>query len=252
MQHFWSLAVEEQFYVVWPLLIIVLLHWQRRSQAPLRRTLLLGLLAVAIPSLLWSVWLTAEKPGAAYFVTTTRLWELAVGGLLVFAVSRCATWAPSTRAVVGWGGLAAIGYAAVTYDASTTFPGLFALVPTLGAAAVIAAGVEGRAPGLDRVLGAPVMQDVGAGSYSLYLWHWPVVVAATALWGAEDELALPVALVAVAFSAVPAWLAYRFVEKPVHEARSLAAPRRAFPGGCCAWWWRQGGRGAARQPGPGH
>ena len=224
LQHFWSLAVEEQFYIVWPLLIVALFwRWQRGSAS---RRLLLGLAVIAVPSFVWSVHLTTANPGAAYFVTTTRLWEMAVGAVLAVVVVHADRLSPTARTVLGWGGLAAIGYAALTFDASTTFPGASALVPTLGAAAVLLAG-SGDGRGELRPLTAAPMQHVGAWSYSLYLWHWPLLVVATAVWGTDGTLPVTTGLLVVAASFVPAWLTYRFVERPFHRSPRFAVPWRA-------------------------
>jgi len=226
LQHFWSLAVEEQFYIVWPLLIVAL-FWRRRRGSTTRR-LFWGLLAIAVPSFLWSVHLTTANPGAAYFVTTTRLWEMAVGALLAVLVARTERIPARVRRVVGWAGLAAIGYAALTFDAATAFPGAAALVPTLGAAAVLLAG-GGDGSGEVRALTAAPMQTIGAWSYSLYLWHWPLLVAATAVWGGTDgSLGLVPGLLVVTASALPAWLTYRTVEQPFHRSRRLRVPWRAM------------------------
>ncbi|TNC20442.1 acyltransferase [Georgenia sp. 311] len=232
LQHLWSLAVEEQFYLLWPLLVVALVR--PRAGSPARR-LGWGLLLVAAASLAWSVHLTARDPGAAYFVTTTRLWELALGALLAVVVARGVIGrSPRARQALGWTGLAAIGYAAVTFDATTAFPGTAALVPTLGAAAVLVAG-SGDPRGELAPLTGPFVQRVGALSYSLYLWHWPLVVVATSLWaGPDGVLPLATALAVVAGSALPAWLTYRFVEEPFHRSRRLAAPwRAAVTGAAC-------------------
>lgn len=225
LQHFWSLAVEEQFYIIWPLLIVAL-FWRWRGGNVTRR-LFWGLLAITIPSFLWSIYLTDTNPGAAYFVTTTRLWEMAIGALLAVVIGHADRIPRAVRIVIGWAGLVAIGYAALAFDASTPFPGAAALVPTMGAAAVLLAG-SGDGRGEIKPLTAAPMQDVGALSYSLYLWHWPLLVVATAVWGREDgTLWLPTALMVVAASAVPAWFSYRIVEQPFHRSRRLRVPWRA-------------------------
>ncbi|PYF99380.1 Peptidoglycan/LPS O-acetylase OafA/YrhL, contains acyltransferase and SGNH-hydrolase domains [Georgenia satyanarayanai] len=224
LQHFWSLAVEEQFYIVWPLLIVALFWRWRRGSAS--RRLLLGLAVIAVPSFVWSVHLTTANPGAAYFVTTTRLWEMAVGAVLAVGVVHADRLSPTVRTVLGWAGLAAIGYAALTFDASTTFPGAAALVPTLGAAAVLLAG-SGDGRGELGPLTATPMQHVGAWSYSLYLWHWPLIVVATAVWGADGTLPVTTGLLVVTASVLPAWLTYRLVERPFHQSPRFGVPWRA-------------------------
>ncbi|MDM7832558.1 acyltransferase family protein [Cellulomonas edaphi] len=235
VQHFWSLAVEEQFYLLWPVLVLAVALWARRRGRPVRAgALAVAIGAIAVPSLMWSIHLTAQQPEAAYFVTTTRLWELAVGALLAVGAARLALLDQRWLTGAGVAGLALIAYAACVLTGATPFPGTAALIPTVGAALVLAAGLrDGR--GI-AVLGLPVMQRVGAMSYSLYLWHWPAVVVATTLWAGEDgRLPVPVGVAAVALSAVPAWLAYRLVEQPVHLSASLRASvrRSALVGLAC-------------------
>jgi peptidoglycan/LPS O-acetylase OafA/YrhL len=156
VQHFWSLSAEEQFYLVWPLLILA--AWRRRA---------LALALVTLASLAYSVLDTAASPASAYFVTPTRAWEFGVGGLLaVVGTSRV------PRPGVCWAGLAAIAVAAATFSAATPFPGAAALLPVAGAAAAIWAAAPLRPLALRPV------QFVGDVSYGIYLWHWPLLVLA--------------------------------------------------------------------------
>jgi peptidoglycan/LPS O-acetylase OafA/YrhL len=210
LQHFWSLAVEEQFYLIWPLLLIAVAlvsrRWGRRGAA-----LGVAFFLLSVPSLLWSVYMTSTDPGPAYFVTTTRIWELAVGAGLAMVTARELKVGESGRAIVGWLGLVAVVASAVLYDLSTPFPGYAALLPTLGTAAVIWAGASSSwGPG--ALLSQRPAVWVGTISYSLYLWHWPFLVVAEAMFG---ELTLAGGLVVVTASLIPAWLSYRFVETPV-------------------------------------
>src|SRR5690606_17502319 len=136
--------------------------------------------AVTVPSLVWSIFYTATNPAAAYFVTTTRLWELGIGAMVaIFAVS-LAKIPDSVAAIVGWAGLVAIVAAGVSYTSATPFPGYAALLPTLGAAAVIVGGMNGNArSGVGAILSARPMGWVGNISYSLYLWLCPLIVVGT-------------------------------------------------------------------------
>ncbi|MFC0706087.1 SGNH hydrolase domain-containing protein [Cellulomonas uda] len=217
VQHFWSLAVEEQFYVVWPLLVVALVALARwRGRRVSRRALVAGVLAVGGASLAWSVSLTAADPARAYFVTTTRAWELAAGALLALLAHRVARLPAVALRAAGWVGLALVVVAAFTYEAATPFPGLAAALPVGGTVLVLAAGVV--EPGL-RPLTVRVLQPVGAASYSLYLWHWPAVVVATAL--ADGEPTTRELVLAVALSALPAAASYRLVERPLHTSARL-------------------------------
>ncbi len=226
LQHFWSLAVEEQFYFLWPLVLaaIGVLARKRKSK---RTAVLIGLGLIAVPSFAWSVYYTAAAPEKAYFVTTTRLWELAVGGLVaVLAPALLAALQPRPRlaAALGWWGLGAVVATILLLDSSVPFPGAIAAVPILGTAAVIAVGPSSGPHGPIAVLRLPVMQFLGKLSYSLYLWHWPLlVVAAAVLLDRPGSLDPWRGLLAVCLSVVPAWLSFTFVEEPVRRYRSSAS-----------------------------
>jgi peptidoglycan/LPS O-acetylase OafA/YrhL len=226
VQHYWSLAVEEQFYLCWPILLLLFGRGPVARWLGARRGLLVGIGAVAALSLAWSVHLVATDPAAAFFVSTTRLWELAAGGGLALLAPRVARLPAAVGAAVGWAGLAAVLAAAAVLDAATPFPGLAALLPTLGAVALIAAGTgAGARYGPAVLLGRAAPRAVGVVSYSLYLWHWPLLVAARAVLG---PLSPAVATLVVAAAAVPAVLTYRYVENPVRRAPALARPGRAI------------------------
>ncbi|QCU77108.1 acyltransferase [Citricoccus sp. SGAir0253] len=240
VQHFWSLAVEEQFYVFWPLLLLGAVLAGRRLTAAHRRPAGTGpsfavvsrrfivgaAVLLFVLSLAHAVTYTAVNPGAAYFATTTRTYELAIGALVAIFADQLARVPRRAALVLGWAGLAAMLMAGLGYDSSTVFPGAAALLPTLGAAAVIVAGMDGRQQeGVGALLSLRPVTWVGDISYSLYLWHWPLIVVATYL---SDGLGWRTGLVAIVVSVLPAWLSYRFVEKPFQAWRWVRPPARAI------------------------
>lgn len=202
LQHFWSLAVEEQFYLGWPLVVSgVAAWWQKRKsgdgmpalpglplQPPPRHAYALPMGAVSCMSFACALYYARTNPAAGYFMTHVRLFELGLGGLLAVWAAREGPASPPwlatywSRTLTAAAGLAAIGASACAYTTDTPFPGTAALVPVLGAAAVIAAseGVDGdgKVPehALTHPLSHPWLQYIGDISYSLYLAHWPVVV----------------------------------------------------------------------------
>ncbi len=220
VQHYWSLSVEEQFYVLWPLLIAALAFLGRNRRPQVWWAV--GLVGVTAASLTTSVLLTSSDPQAAYFVTPTRVWELGLGSVLALAVHH--GWrlrSPLVRSAVAWVGLAMIAWAAVRFDSSTPFPGTAALLPTLGAVLVIAADSD-SAPWSPRgLLRARPSQVLGDISYSVYLWHWPAVVILP--YALARELTLVEKLGAVAVVLAVAALTKRFVEDPVRRSKVLAA-----------------------------
>ena len=212
VQHFWSLAVEEQYYIVWPLLLLALAVLIRRARLPVRPTMAIGLAAIVLPSLAWSIHLTEADPARAYFVTTTRLWELGIGALVAVGATRWRRLSAPLGAALAWSGLAVIAVGLVAQSTATPWPGWHALVPVAGTAAVILGGHSAGRLGPVRVLGTRPMVWIGGLSYSLYLWHFPLIVAASAHLG--ELTRWQGSAVAVA-SVMPAWLTHRFIENPL-------------------------------------
>jgi len=214
--HTWSLAVEEQFYLLFPALL-----WL----AGRRRAVLLACVGVlAAASFALSLWGVGHAPSAAFYLLPFRTWELMLGAALALkAMPAPRTAWQSDLLVVG--GLALIGVAVFGYDSTTRFPGAAAILPCFGAALVIHAGGEGR---IARLLAARAVVFVGLISYSLYLWHWPVRVFAGYVWPGASQPFAKAAL--IAFSLVLALLSWRFVERPF-RARPLGIARgRLFAG----------------------
>ncbi len=234
VQHFWSLSVEEQFYLGWPVLIAVLLllaslfRWQ--PLAVVRG----GLLVVVVASLLYGIWLTQSDLARAYFVTPTRVWELGMGGVLAAALlGRTPSAAPGgsarfARVAVVWAGLLAIAWSGITYTARTPFPGWHALVPVLGAAAVIAAADPRGSAAPGRFLAARPVQWLGDVSYAVYLWHWPMIILLPAISG--GSLGLLDKSVILLATLVLAGLTKRFIEDPFRTGRQGSPLYRPYLG----------------------
>lgn len=178
VQHYWSLSIEEQFYFVWPLVMIAALHVSRWCRLPITLTFKVALSLIFVGSLAASLWVTAHEPARAYFTSHTRFWELALGGLLALTIHRVRLPEGRARAGVLAFGLIAIGWSAFTYSHETPFPGGAALAPTLGAVFVIIAGdVRVR---YFHGLNTWWLTYLGDRSYSMYLWHWPLIAFYTA------------------------------------------------------------------------
>jgi peptidoglycan/LPS O-acetylase OafA/YrhL len=223
VQHYWSLAVEEQFYLVWPVLLslVVVLASRRKVEV------VAALVAAAwVASLIWSLVLTPRSPTESYFSSGTRAWELATGALLAMGGNLLPYVPRMGRQVLAGVGLVAVLVAAISYDSTTPFPGWRALLPVLGTAAILAAGSRG-AVGAARVLTLPPLQYLGNISYSLYLWHWPVLVLGVVYVGASRSRAETLKLLAAIL--VLSVISYHAVENPLRRSRGpVLRGRRAL------------------------
>ena len=175
-QHFWSLSVEEQFYAVWPVLILVI--GIAGSRYGRRKSLVWALLIVMAASLVLTIRTTASSPSWAYFGTQTRAWELALGALLAVTVDCWTRMPPALASQVSWLGLGMITLSAFIYNSSTEYPGPAVVLPVIGSAFVIAGGSPGWSRSAELVLRRTPVQFLGKTSYSWYLVHWPVLVIA--------------------------------------------------------------------------
>lgn len=211
--HTWSLAVEEQFYLLFPLLLLFL--WRRR-----RSWLTPTLIGLALVSFGWSVWGSYAAPSATFYLLPTRAWELLAGVLLALPRQPFAVSTP-VRETAGWLGLGLVGIAILWYDETTRFPGWAAVPPCLGAALIIFSSASVRSR-VGRLLAAKPVVFVGLISYSLYLWHWPLLVFATYPTGGlrwKTRAAL------LGISVVLAVLSWKFIETPCRTRRVF--PRRS-------------------------
>lgn len=229
--HFWSLAVEEQFYLVWPGLLMLLVRFARLSRQALAAVI--GVMWVV--SFIACVKLTQDSQPWAFFMLPARAWELLTGAALALAGGQVLRSNRHLAGLLGWVGVAMIGVVSVTFSITTSFPGYVALLPVVATALVINAGMQPNGPAM--ILKTKPLQWIGARSYAIYLWHFPMLVLAAAKWGTSGKIdSLPVgtriALLAGSFGL--AALSFRFVENPIRHSRPLGAmPLRSLVMG--AW-----------------
>lgn len=214
--HTWSLAVEEQFYLFWPLILMVVPRASRRWLPWLAGAIALASFAVA-------AWDLPHHPSATFYLIHSRTWELMAGALLVWVPER-AFASRALREATAFAGLAAILYAVNAYNTGTPFPGPHAFLPVAGAAAILAAGRSGSSL-VARVLSLRPLTFIGAISFSLYLWHWPVIVFSETVLYLEQTTTVHCAIIAL--SLLLAILSWRFVETPFRRGPSTRLPARA-------------------------
>lgn len=263
--HTWSLGVEEQFYVMWPLLMVMVAGAWKGTKRPVQ----LGRLKIAMPlvfalSLLLSVWWTYRSPHLAFYMMPSRTWQFALGALvfIYFGAPNAHKGDARTHGIYNavltrlgsWMGLAMIVVAASVLDGKTPYPGLWALMPAFGAAVIIAAGISTPRVGAGRLLSLQPMQTIGRVSYAWYLWHWPVLLLGATVADMDSALNR---IGLVALSLLLAALSYRFVEAPIRRMRRLVAkPRMAIFVGLAmmilanvgAVRWHNAARNYLRQP----
>jgi peptidoglycan/LPS O-acetylase OafA/YrhL len=210
--HLWSLAIEEQFYILWPL--ILSLVWKRKGG------LLLATLSIAAVSFALNVITVGHDPVAAFYAPWARFWELMLGGALAYLVRQKGAWLTRFQTERAGAGLLLIGTSVFMLSPEVAFPGYWALIPTVGTFLAISAGFDnwiGR-----YILGNRLMAGIGLISYPLYLWHWPILVFAKIVKGSLltplDRAAAIAAAVALAF------LTYHYIETPIRRASNWRLP----------------------------
>jgi peptidoglycan/LPS O-acetylase OafA/YrhL len=219
LQHYWSLAVEEQFYFVWPWLMLLIFQLSgrrgRTNRRSSHRAIGIAMTVIVVASFAWAMWDTSTNASWAYFSLFTRAWELGVGALLAVGVGLLARIPSAMRPVLGWIGLVAIVASFfLVNDENGGFPAPWAALPVLATALVIAAGTGGKQRYLLPLMN-PATSWVGDISYSLYIWHFPLIIFGVVLFG--DEPLVLAAILAITF--VVAWASYVLVEDPLRRGR---------------------------------
>jgi peptidoglycan/LPS O-acetylase OafA/YrhL len=235
MLHYWSLSLEEQFYLVWPAILIVVMRTTRPRLGAVG-----GAGTVLLASLSLCVLLTPLSSSWSYYSLPTRAWQLAAGATVAIAVRGPVRMPSLAGAVIGWAGFVLIAASLLAITPVTPYPGVAATLPTAGAIALIAAGTAPGSPGTLLLSRTPV-RWLGRISYSLYLWHWPVLVLGGSLLGGREELGSlsrdPTVhtMLLIAVAVVLAAATWRFVEEPFRAGRlSHGGRRRAFAVGMAA------------------
>ncbi|AMM18852.1 hypothetical protein AX769_00205 [Frondihabitans sp. PAMC 28766] len=229
VQHFWSLSTEEQFYAVWPLILWLCAVVARRRHQ-LNRAFAVALGAVFVLSIAYSIVDTTHSP-ASYFITTTRAYEFAAGGLLWLALQRVRL-PDAVAAAASWVGLAVIAVTLVTFSAATPFPSGTALLPIVGVALIVAGGMPRARWAPSVVFRLSPVQWLGDVSYSLYLWHWPLLIVAPYALGVPAGRPLPggAKIAVLVLALVLADVSRRFIEKPLiaYSGARLRSPRPRY------------------------
>jgi peptidoglycan/LPS O-acetylase OafA/YrhL len=222
-QHYWSLGVEEQFYLAWPLLLLLVAHLTfLGSAAHWRARVATAAAVIGAGSLAWSVVATGHGPAGAYFSTFTRGWELAVGALIGIGTTSATQVPVGLARAMSAAGVALFVAACAVIGAATPFPGAIALLPTTATALLIAGGLAARAPLPNRTLSLAPLRFLGRISYSVYLWHWPLIVFVAALYPTVSQTAQVRLLILLGTLGV-ATLSYYLVESP---GRRIGSPAR--------------------------
>lgn len=221
-QHFWTLGVEEQFYVLWPILLVGLAALAARSGWSRSRTVSLGLGVIVVASLVHSVAFTATNESMAYFFTTTRVWEFGFGALLSIILARRSHLFGASRlaSLLSWVGIGLILSAVLLFGPETPFPSFTALLPVVGTCLVIAAGSPHGTLSPTALMRLRPVQFVGDVSYGVYLWHWPLIVLIPFALARELSTVEKVAILVA--SIVLGWLSKTLVEDPVRTGRISA------------------------------
>lgn len=224
LQHFWSLSIQGQIFILWPLIFALAAVIARLGRLHIRPLLMLMFGLIFAASLWFSVVTTNTNQAFAYFDTRARLWEFALGSLLALALPYL-KFGRRTRIVLGWFGMVAMLSCGFILQVGQQFPGYMALWPTLAAACIITAGFTGSRFGADRLLSWKPLVKLGDSSYALYLIHWPILIVYLTATG-HQEASLAAGLVIILLSLGAAWMATTFIDAPLRRSSWIEFNRR--------------------------
>ncbi|MFE8884743.1 acyltransferase family protein [Pseudarthrobacter enclensis] len=224
LQHFWSLSIQGQVFILWPLIFAAAAWAARRYRLSYRPLLAYIFFVLFLGSLAYSIFFTATNQVQAYFDTGARLWEFALGTLVALILPGLRL-SRTVRIVMGWTGVIAMLACGILLNVQAAFPGVAALWPTLAAALVIGAGQTQSPLGVDRILSSTPLVKLGDISYGLYLWHWPLLVLALA-WSGKDHAGWLSGTVIIGAALVLAYLTTKYIEKPWREWKWPEARKR--------------------------
>ena len=222
LQNYWSLAVEEQFYLFYPCALALSLFAIPKFSVRHKVMILTG--TVIVCSLVWSIYQTSVDPYGAYLSSLTRGWELALGGFVAAGTQYWLRIRAAVAIALTWCGVAGILVACIFFTGATPYPGWAAILPVVSSATIIAGGMAAGRWGAEAVLGTFVFRWIGKFSYSIYLWSWPILTIATQ--SSSRGLSLTQRLLSILASVALAAITYAIVENPIRHSKWVAA----------SWW----------------
>ncbi|MGJ9422955.1 acyltransferase family protein [Aeromicrobium sp. CF3.5] len=227
LQHFWSLSLQGQFFLLWPWCVVALVAFALRARQDPWKIAVAGTSAVTLISFTVAQFMVNSDQSVAYFHSLSRWWELSLGGVLALVMMR---WAPSGRfrPALGWAGLVIIVAGGLVVDGGDVFPGPWVLLPLSGAACVLLGAGAIRGP--SRILQTRPLIRLADIAYELYLWHWPLLVFTLVLQD-RDAVGLRTGLFIVGIALIAAWLTHTFISAPLSRAKTVRPTRILWPMG---------------------
>ena len=215
-QHFWALSLQGQFYILWPIVIIIAVFLATRLfKTPIRKTILSLLLILFTLSLTYSIYVTIINQPWAYFDTFARLWEFSLGGILALLLAYISI-NKTLSLILGWLGVSIIAFTGIILPVSTLFPGFAALLPTFGVILVIISAENNVTWGAANLLSTRFFVFLGSVSYGYYLWHWPILIFYLKYYQVE-QVSFIHGLIIMVIAFLLAWITSKILEKPIRQ-----------------------------------